>query len=147
MVNDTKGSYFTVDTVTENFQMAFYTSGLFDIYPVKREGPVKFCDDGKSLTLVGIGRVETLSIATDILTVDRVDRACAFIAARCPLLYASFMVLCIAVLPENLNELKSLYGSVRSTAHPTGAFFWVNCCVGMRIDFSPINAHLFFLIT
>src|SRR5258708_7616865 len=67
MVNVTRGSYFIVESLEEkeNLTIRFYTSALFDLYGVKREGPVRFCDDGQSLKLIGIGRREELKPETN----------------------------------------------------------------------------------
>ena len=44
LVNATRGSFVTVDTAGETLSITFYTSGLFDLYPIRKQGPLQFCD-------------------------------------------------------------------------------------------------------
>lgn len=61
-VNLTQGSYFIVDGHGEAFRITFFTSGLFDLYPIKREGPLSFCDNGRELRVIGLGNNDRLEI-------------------------------------------------------------------------------------
>ena len=42
--------------------MTFFTTGLFELYAIKRTGPLEFCDDGTKLTVNGLDRVQTLFV-------------------------------------------------------------------------------------
>ena len=64
MVNETEGSYFSIEALSDKLVITFYTSGLFDLYAVRREGPLVFCDTGSGLRLIGIDRVEEVNIAS-----------------------------------------------------------------------------------
>lgn len=56
MVNETKGSYVIIDAFDDHLSISFFTSGLFDLYPIRKDGPLKFCDDGVSLHMIGLGK-------------------------------------------------------------------------------------------
>jgi hypothetical protein len=60
LVNGTQGSYVILDSKNDELTIAFYTSGLFDLFPIKRDGPLKFCDTGKVLRMIGLDRDEEL---------------------------------------------------------------------------------------
>lgn len=62
MVNETKGSYVIISGFDDNLTISFFTSGLFDLYPVRREGPLKFCDDGVVLRMIGLDREDTFTL-------------------------------------------------------------------------------------
>ncbi|MBX3021976.1 MAG: hypothetical protein KF799_09895 [Bdellovibrionales bacterium] len=61
-VNETKGSYFILEERDGEFRITFFTSGLFDLYPIKRDGPLSFCDTGEELQVVGLGRRDDLRL-------------------------------------------------------------------------------------
>lgn len=61
-VNQTHGSYYEIDSRGEWLQITFYTSGLFDLYLIKRTSPVVICDDGDKLTVKGLDREDVLKI-------------------------------------------------------------------------------------
>jgi hypothetical protein len=61
-VNETQGSYFFLERDEHQFMVRFYTSGLLDLYGIERISPVSFCDDGKTLLLIGLGRKEKVQI-------------------------------------------------------------------------------------
>lgn len=62
LVNESKGSFVILTADQEQMTISFYTSGLFDLFPIKREGPVLFCDTGKGLEMIGIGRTVEIRI-------------------------------------------------------------------------------------
>jgi len=61
-VNETKGSFFIVSSETDKLSISFFTSGVLDLYGIRRDGALKFCDDGKNITMIGLGRSEVLKI-------------------------------------------------------------------------------------
>lgn len=69
-VNKTQGSYIDITASTQNFVITFFTTGLFDLYGIRREGPLKFCDDGKKLLVIGLDREQTLYIDQTSLQFD-----------------------------------------------------------------------------
>ncbi len=64
VVNETKGSYVIISGFDDNLTISFFTSGLFDLYPIRREGPLKFCDDGAVLRMIGLDREETVTLVS-----------------------------------------------------------------------------------
>jgi hypothetical protein len=62
-VNETNGSYVVMGVAEGKLDIHFYTSGLWDLYAIKDEGPLQFCDDGEKLVMSGLGRSEALKIA------------------------------------------------------------------------------------
>lgn len=61
-VNETEGSYVIVDLMKTPMTLTFYTSGLFDLVPIKSEGPLEICDDGLSLRMRGLDRDEEMKV-------------------------------------------------------------------------------------
>lgn len=70
MVNETKGTYLLVEARKDDLVLILYTSGLFDLFPIRREGSVKFCDTGSALRFEGLGRTESIVIENLVLQVD-----------------------------------------------------------------------------
>lgn len=64
MVNGTKGTYVVIDALAENFTISLFTSGLFDLYPIRKDGEVKFCDDGAHLRMLTLGRADVFEIVS-----------------------------------------------------------------------------------
>lgn len=62
MVNGTKGTYVVIDALAENFTISLFTSGLFDLYPIRKDGEVRFCDDGANLRMMALGRADVFRI-------------------------------------------------------------------------------------
>ena len=62
-INDTKGSYIVLEVQNDKLMIHFYTSGIFDLYAIKKEGPLTLCDEGNSLKMVGLERSEKLKIS------------------------------------------------------------------------------------
>lgn len=63
-VNETQGSYVIMSVYDGLFHVTFYTSGLFDFYGIKDEGPLTFCDNGTGLIMSGLGRSEELRLSS-----------------------------------------------------------------------------------
>jgi hypothetical protein len=61
-VNMTKGSYFYITATDSEFQILFFTTGLFDLYGIRRDGPLVFCDTEKGLTAIGLKRTQNIFI-------------------------------------------------------------------------------------
>lgn len=70
-VNGTKGSYFVITTQDDEIRIQFFTSGLFDLYGISREGPLSFCDDGDSLYVLGLERKDLLVIQGESLQIGK----------------------------------------------------------------------------
>lgn len=60
LVNDTKGSYVVIDAKETELKIHFYTSGIWDLYAIKDEGPLQFCSDENGLTIQGLGRTDSI---------------------------------------------------------------------------------------
>jgi hypothetical protein len=69
LINETKGSYVTIVPQNEKMIMTLFTSGLFDLFPVQRQSPVMFCDDGYALEIRALGRNESLAVLSGKLIV------------------------------------------------------------------------------
>lgn len=70
-VNQTRGSYFEIDTTRGRLVMTFLTSGLFDMYLIERRGPIRFCDDGESLVVSGIEMKEDVTLQDGAIVLGR----------------------------------------------------------------------------
>lgn len=71
LVNETGGSYVVIDMLKERMTVSFYTSGLFDLVPISRTGPLEICDTGDGLVMRGIEREEALQIVQGRLVIGR----------------------------------------------------------------------------
>ena len=61
-VNQTGGSYYEIDSRGEWLRITFMTSGLFDLYLIRRSSAVVICDDGEKLTVKGLDREDKMMI-------------------------------------------------------------------------------------
>lgn len=61
-VNETKGSYFFIHSGESGFKILFYTTGLWDLYGIQREGGIRFCDTGKEIKAIGLGYSKKLEL-------------------------------------------------------------------------------------
>lgn len=55
-VNKTSGSYFFLEAIGEEVEITFFTTGLLDLYGIRRQGKIEFCDTGKAIQARGIQR-------------------------------------------------------------------------------------------
>ncbi len=61
-VNGTKGSYFFIRSNGSDLVMTFLTTGIFDLYGIRREGAIQFCEREGKLFILGLGYEEELVI-------------------------------------------------------------------------------------
>lgn len=61
-VNQTRGSYFFIVAGPENFKITFFTSGLFDLYGIRKEGSIQFCDRDGQLLAIGLNRTQNIYV-------------------------------------------------------------------------------------
>jgi hypothetical protein len=66
-VNETKGSYLVLKVVEDKLGVIFYTSGLFNLTAIKREGPLTLCDEGDTIKMVGLDRSDKLKAEDGLL--------------------------------------------------------------------------------
>lgn len=71
-VNGTQGSYFYIRTTESAFQFTFLTTGLFDLYGVRRDGEVRFCEIDGKVYIYGLG--EEQEIYVDSYTIQFGER-------------------------------------------------------------------------
>jgi hypothetical protein len=69
LVNKTKGSYLVLQNHEDELTIVFYTSGLFNLYGIRKEGELKVCDTGIALHMVALDRDEDLKIEGLNLTI------------------------------------------------------------------------------
>ncbi len=63
LVNETKGSYIYLASRDDSFHITFITTGIFDLYGIKREGEIVFCDRGGQLLAIGLDRTQDLFVS------------------------------------------------------------------------------------
>lgn len=61
-VNDTKGSYFFIRSNGSQFFMTFLTTGFFDLYGIRRDGAIQFCEREGKFFILGLGYEEEMVI-------------------------------------------------------------------------------------
>lgn len=66
-VNGTQGSYFFLRSTDNEIQMTFLTTGLFDLYGIRRDGVIQFCDMQGKVFVVGMGYEEEISILNSVV--------------------------------------------------------------------------------
>ncbi|MES2965887.1 MAG: hypothetical protein V4760_18545 [Bdellovibrionota bacterium] len=84
LANETAGSYVILDLFSDHMTIAFYTSGLFDLVPIKREGPVQFCDVDGALEMRGLERVQKIRIVDGKLVIDEGGPKKTFVKGEMP---------------------------------------------------------------
>jgi hypothetical protein len=84
MVNATKGSYVVMETHGDKLAITFYTSGLFDLFPIKKEGSLAFCDTGTGLKMKALDRTDDLVILEGQLKVGDRGQKSIFTAGEMP---------------------------------------------------------------
>ena len=84
MVNQTRGSFVIIDGFEDNLTIRFYTSGLFDLYPIQREGPLKFCDVDGNLRMIGLDREDRVEVVHGGLVVGRGGPKRSFVSGEMP---------------------------------------------------------------
>ena len=85
LVNETQGSYVVLDFLSsKKMTVSFYTSGLFALMPVKREGPVEFCDLDGELRMRGIERDQLIKIVDGKLVIDEGGPKKTFVKGAMP---------------------------------------------------------------
>jgi hypothetical protein len=62
LVNESQGSFVVLKSNNDLLTIEFYTSGLFDLYPIERDGPVKFCESKDGIEMIGINRTVEIKI-------------------------------------------------------------------------------------
>ncbi|MCB9072243.1 MAG: hypothetical protein H6623_01380 [Bdellovibrionaceae bacterium] len=62
-VNKTKGSYFFLTAIDTGIKIRFFTSGLWDLYGIEREGDIYFCENEKGLTAIGLDRIQNIFVS------------------------------------------------------------------------------------
>ncbi len=84
LVNETSGSYVLLDFAGETMTMTFFTSGLFNLVPIKREGSVRFCDEASLLTMRGLGVDEEIKIVGGKVVIDEGGARKTFVKGPMP---------------------------------------------------------------
>ncbi len=63
LVNETKGSYIYLESKEDSFYITFLTTGFFDLYGIKREGDIVFCEKDSRLTAIGLDRTQDVFVS------------------------------------------------------------------------------------
>lgn len=61
-VNGTRGSYFFIRTNEQEIHLTFLTTGLFDLYGVRKDGVVRFCDFEGKIFIFGLGNEQEVFV-------------------------------------------------------------------------------------
>ena len=61
-VNESKGSYVIIEALTDDLTISFFTSALFEMYAIRKDGVLSFCDTGTGLKMEGLGRSEEFTL-------------------------------------------------------------------------------------
>lgn len=74
-VNKTKGSFFYLEAQNDGIEITFFTTGFLDLYGIRKQGKLKFCDNGSMVQVHGIDRIEDLKVSEAYLQFgDGTDR-------------------------------------------------------------------------
>ncbi len=69
LLNETEGSYVLVESVGDNLQVTLFSTGFFDLIPIRRRSEFKICEKSGSLTIETFGRREKLIITPERIVV------------------------------------------------------------------------------
>lgn len=74
-VNGTRGSYFFIRTNEQEIHLTFLTTGLFDLYGIRKDGIVRFCEVDGKVFIFGLGNEQEVFVdASTIQFGDRTPR-------------------------------------------------------------------------
>ncbi|MBY0383975.1 hypothetical protein K2X05_02360 [bacterium] len=74
-VNGTRGSYFFIRTNEQEIHLTFLTTGIFDLYGIRKDGHVRFCDIDGKVFIFGLGNEQEVFVdAQSIQFSDRSPR-------------------------------------------------------------------------
>lgn len=66
-VNKTRGSYFFIRSTEDKMKLTFLTTGLFDLYGIRRDSEIRFCDSDGQLYILGMGGVQKVELKENII--------------------------------------------------------------------------------
>ena len=84
LVNETQGSYVVIESRDDLLWISFYTSGLFDLYGIKDEGPLIFCSTASGLRMSGLKRNNAFMVVEGRLIIDDGGRRKTFAIGAVP---------------------------------------------------------------
>ncbi len=59
-VNKTRGSYFFIKSTNDKLKLTFLTTGLFDLYGIRRDSEIRFCDSEGQISILGMDGVQKI---------------------------------------------------------------------------------------
>ena len=66
-VNKTRGSYFFIRAVDNKLILTFLTTGLFDLYGIRRDSEIRFCDSEGQLYILGMGGIQKMYFKDNLI--------------------------------------------------------------------------------
>ncbi len=66
-VNKTRGSYFFIRTTEDKIKLTFLTTGLFDLYGIRRDSDIQFCEAEGQLTILGLGGIQKILLKDNLI--------------------------------------------------------------------------------
>lgn len=66
-VNGTRGSYFFIRTNEQEIHLTFLTTGIFDLYGIRKDGLVRFCDIDGKVFIFGLGNEQEVFVDTNTI--------------------------------------------------------------------------------
>jgi hypothetical protein len=66
-VNKTRGSYFFIRSTEDKLKLTFLTTGLFDLYGIRRDSEIRFCDSEGQLYILGMGGIQKIVLKENFI--------------------------------------------------------------------------------
>ena len=66
-VNKTRGSYFFIRSTEDKLKLTFLTTGLFDLYGIRRDSEIRFCDSDGQIYILGMGGIQKVVLKENLI--------------------------------------------------------------------------------
>jgi hypothetical protein len=66
-VNKTRGSYFFIRSTGDKIKLTFLTTGLFDLYGIRRDSEIRFCEVEGQLYIHGMGGIQKMFLRANLI--------------------------------------------------------------------------------
>ncbi len=66
-VNKTRGSYFFIRSTEDKLKLTFLTTGLFDLYGIRRDSEIRFCDSDGQIYILGLGGIQKVVLKENLI--------------------------------------------------------------------------------
>jgi hypothetical protein len=83
-VNKTRGSYFFIRSNENKLKLTFLTTGLFDLYGIRRDSEIRFCDSEGQIYILGMGGIQKVELKENMIFLKGTSPVHTFEAGEVP---------------------------------------------------------------